>query len=335
MKAPGASERASAAGDTSRAGSVAFEGEGDTCDTSDPGAAAPGARVCAERETPVGEGSSSAPHPAAREAPRRSATGAPALLDSSLRDTSPGSDAFDGGALDRCLRWTLLASLAPALEAARATGLRLASLSLTAPDEHAIAEAVGHFAHAVVDHPLGGALLACDLGEERGRAHYHGLALALSLDRIRDHWAEFVGAGGEEPKVEPVDRWRDFCEEPYERLFAPNLLRVVQYAFKPWPAERGRRSLDRDALASGAFVGPLRAVRAAVARGLPFTLESPLEASPTCRPCLWCGRPLPAGARIDKVRHDRCRKTASKAKRGAERDAERRKASGSHREDAP
>lgn len=330
MKASRAAERARFAGDTSRAGSVAFEGKGDTCDTYDPSAAGPGSRVSREPEAPEEEGSSSAAREGARGAPRRGTVGAPALLDSSLRDT-----AADPDAVDRCLRWIVLACIAPALDAARPAGLRLASLSLTSPDEDAIDEAVEDFAHAMVDHSLGGALLARDLGREHGRAHYHGLALAHSLDAIRDHWAEFVGPRANEPKVEPVDPWRGFCREPYERRFGEHVLRVVQYAFKPWPVGYGRRSLDRDVVASGAFVGPLRAVRAAVARGYPFTLDSPVEPSPTCRLCLWCGRPLPAGARSDKLRHDRCRKRASKAKRREVQEAEGRKPSERPPDDTP
>lgn len=322
MKASRASVRASFAGDASGPEGVAFERQGDTCDTSDPNGTAPGALVAGQHGTAVGEGVSSGPRGGVRRAARRGTGGPRALLDYSLRDTAPGQHAPDEGALDRWLRWLVLAYVAPALDAARPAGLRLASVSLTGPDEHAIPEAVGHFAHAMVDHPLAGVLLARDVGEEHGRAHYHGLALARSLDRLRDHWAEFVGRGANEARLTPVDRWRDFCEEPYEQACGPHLCRIVQYAFKPWPAEHGRRSVERDTLASGAFVAPLRAVRAAVARGYPLTLESPVEASPTCRPCLLCGRPLPAGARIDKVRHDRCRKRASKAKRKAEREAE-------------
>jgi hypothetical protein len=226
----------------------------------------------------------------------------------------------DAEPFDRKLRWIVLGAIEPVLEAARPLSLRLVSLTLTAIDVETIDESARSFAAMVVDHPRGGALLFRDRGDERGRVHYHGIALVRSMDRIGDHWAEFAGDCGEEPKVVPVQQWRRFCRVPYEKYFAEHLTRVIQYATKPWPARYGRRFLPDDSIASSAFEEPLRVIlRAAVAP----SGESPVEASPTCRLCLWCHKPLPPRSRIDKRRHDRCRKNHSKVKRKAERADER------------
>lgn len=323
-------------GDTSRRVGVAFEGDacdtfegkGDACDTFDPRDFEREDAAASGRDNAAKQGDSRV----ARRSKKRSVTrrGEPVrpLLVSSLSEHTPGHATEqratdDAGALDRCLRWIVLACIAPVLEAARPTGLRLVSITLTGPDVDTIDEAARSFAHMVLDHPLGGTLLARDRGAEHGRAHYHGLALLQSTDRIGDCWAEFVGLDASEPTVKPVARWRDFCREPYEHGFAPHLLRVVQYATKPWPARYGRRLLDDEVFASGGLVGPLQAVRTLVAGGVALPLESLVKASPMCRLCLWCEKPLPVGCRSNRLRHDLCRRAGSKAKLRAERAARR------------
>lgn len=321
-------------GDTSRRVGVAFEGDacdtfegkGDACDTFDPSDFEREDAAARERDSAAKKGNSRATQRGKKRSVTRRAEAERPLLDNSLSEHTPGHTTEqratdDAGALDRCLRWFVLACIAPALEAARAAGLRLLSITLTGPDVDTIDEAARSFAQMVVDHPLGGALLARDRGAEHGRAHYHGLALLKSTDRIGDHWAEFAGPDANEPRVTPVARWRDSCREPYEHDFAPHLLRVVQYATKPWPARYGRRSLDM--VASGALVGPVQAVRTLVAGGVALPIESLVKASPTCRLCLWCNKPLPARCRSDKRRHRPCGQAFSKAKRRAERAAER------------
>lgn len=323
-------------GDTSRRVGVAFEGDacdtfegtGDACDTFDPSdferedAAARGGDSAAKRgDSRVARGGQK------RSVTRRAEAERP-LLDNSLSEHTPGHATKqratdDAEALDRCLRWFLLACIAPALEIARPAALRLAWISLTAPDVDTIDEAAHSFARMILDHPRGGALLVRDRGKKHGRSHYHALVLLRSTDRIRDLWAEFVGIDAKPPKVEIVESWHDFCRKSYEKDFAANLFRIVQYATEPWPAQYGRRSVEHDMIAFGVFVGSLRAVQAMAAGGVAFLIESLAKASPTCRLCLWCNKPLPARCRSDKRRHRPCGQAFSKAKRRAERAAER------------
>lgn len=302
----------------------AFEASGDACDTLLRADDAREIETRPKRSEAGNRGKSRTRSAVAKRPLDRPKGGASGLLDRALSEetTDLGSEDLvsDAGPFDRRLRWIVLAAIAPALEAARTTELRLVSIGLTAIDVETIDESARSLAAMIVDHPCGGALLFRDRGKERGRAHYHGIALVLSTDRIGDHWAEFVGDGGEEPSIKRVRRWRGFCRHPWERLFAEHITRAIQYATKPWPAEYGRRALDRDAIASGAFEGPLRVILR-TALGPPG--ESLVEASPTRRLCLRCEKPLAPNARADARRHPSCRKAASKAKRKVERAAER------------
>ncbi len=327
-------------GDTSPRTSVAFEGDtcdafeanGDTWDAFGSEGDTPGSPCGTESPDAGKQGDSCAFPGVARGAITRRSRGASRLLDRTLAGETPKHEAKgegpDAEALDRCLRWIVLGCIAPTLEAARPAALHLVALTLTAPDVETIDEAARSFAHMSVDHPLGGALLSRDRGAERGRAHYHGIALVLSTGLLRGHWAEFAGRSALEPVIKHLTHWRTFCAEPYERRFAPNLLRVVQYyVTKPWPERYGRRSLDRDMFASGAFEAPLRAIRTAAAGGVTLWGQSPVEASPTRRICLRCGKPLPVGCRRSMKRHGPCRRAASRAKRKADRAEERKRAS--------
>ncbi len=323
-------------GDTSRRVGVAFEGDacdtfegkGDACDTFDPSDFEREDAAARGRDSAAKQGDSRVARRGKRRSVTRRAEAERPLLDSSLSEHTPGHAiehraTDDAEALDRCLRWFLLACIAPALEIARPAALRLAWITLTATDVDTIDEAAQSFADMAADHPRGGLLVIRDRGEKHGRAHYHALALVQSTDRLGDHWAEFAGTDANPPTVEIVEPWRDFCREPYEKVFAVNLFRMMQYATEPWPARYGRRSVEQDMLASGVFVGSLRAFRAMAAGGLAFLIESLAKASPTCRLCLWCQKPLPYRARADKRRHDRCRKAYSKAKLRATRAARR------------
>ena len=319
-------------GDTSRRVGVAFEGDGcdtfegkgDACDTFDPSDFEREDAAASGRDNAAKQGDSRAAQRGKKRSVTRRAEAERPLLDSSLSEHTPGHATEqratdDAEALDRCLRWFVLACIAPALEAARPASLRLAWITLTARDVDTIDEAAQSFANGIVDHKRGGVLLVRDRGEKHGHAHYHALALLQSTDRIGDCWAEFAGTDANPPTVKIVEPWRDFCRKPYEKVFSLNLFRMVEYATEPWPAQYGRRSVEDDIFPSGVFVGSVRAVRAMVAGGLAFLIESLAKASPTCRLCLWCNKPLPARCRSDKRRHRPCGQAFSKAKRRAER----------------
>lgn len=313
MKASDASGRASTAGYTSHARSVAAGVDGDTCGTSGPVAVVMGPSVRGERGTAANDrGSVHRPRRAKRLPPRAHPRSQP-LLD---RDESP--PAVDVGAIERGARWELAACLSPALEAARSSGLDLFAITLTAVDVETFRDMAERFAESVVSEPLTGVLLVHEVGEDRGRPHCHGIALARSVGMLADRWRELAGRSAQSPKVQPLMDWRHFCAEGYEQRFGPHLFRVVSYAIKPPVAGCGPRSLDRDYLASGSFAAPLRAflarMRAPVLSDEEGASVAP-EVSPTRRPCAVCGELLPAGRRSDMKAHRRCGQRHSKENR--------------------
>lgn len=310
--------------DTSARRSVTTGAEGDTCDTSDPGRVVMDPTVPGERRTPANDGRTAhRPKRAKRLSPRR-LPGSQPLLDITAPpgESLPGSDV---GAVERRARWELAACLHPALEAARSSGLALYSITLTAAEVDTFPGTASRFVDAVPrDDPRAGVLLIRDVGSERGRLHCHGVALVESEGVLVDLWAELAGGSAMPPGITPCTGWRGFCRETYERTFGENLYRVLSYAHKPLPAGRGVRSLDVDYLASGAFAAPLRAFRVRMRAPVLSDAESAVVApqvSPTRRPCLWCGEPLPAGRKANMKRHPPCRRRASAVKRKREREA--------------
>lgn len=240
-----------------------------------------------------------------------------ALLDSLSRFDPPNGTGEARAVLDRFERRVpceVLRVLWPVLEAHRGQGLDLLSLSLTSPHPDAIAEAAEHFVSAAAHDPGSGVLLARDVGANPSHAHFHGVALTGELPALRSLWSELAGAHASLSRAIPVRGWAGYCTEPYERALAPNLTRVVWYAFKPLPAGVPPRSLGSDVFASGPFAAAWRAARGAleaVGRSAP---EDAAEASARRRTCGRCGRSFSPRKRSHAIWcSPNCRKAASAA----------------------
>jgi hypothetical protein len=98
-----------------------------------------------------------------------------------------------------------------------------------------------------------------------GAPHGYGWVLreAGAEEAIVRAWVQTAHAHSGCMKVTPVTGWKAFAEsgDPGARegkrgTFRQNLARVVDYAFKPWPAEYGERDLARDIVARGVFAPP-------------------------------------------------------------------------------
>ncbi|WP_437831928.1 hypothetical protein [Sorangium sp. So ce1153] len=95
-----------------------------------------------------------------------------------------------------------------------------------------------------------------------GAPHGYGWVLreAGAEEAISSAWIQTAHAHSGCQKVTHVTGWKAFAKsgDPGARegkrgTFRENLARVVDYAFKPWPAEYGERDLARDVVASGVF----------------------------------------------------------------------------------
>ena len=113
-----------------------------------------------------------------------------------------------------------------------------------------------------------------------GAPHGYGWVLreAGAEEAISRAWIQTAHAHSGCQKVTPVTGWKAFAEsgDPDARegrrgTFRENLARVVNYAFKMWPAEYGSRDLARDIVARGVFedlwAGALADVSAGASRG--------------------------------------------------------------------
>lgn len=208
-----------------------------------------------------------------------------ALLDSpSPGDPKTGLDAFE-----RRVPCEVFRALWVMLDVHRGTGLNLVSLSLTSPNGEGVSQVARDFAGDIAHEHGAGVLLALDHGARRSHVHFHGVGLTREAHALRDRWSELAGAESHLTHATPITGWPAYTAEPFERRLAPNLSRVLWYAFKPWPGERGRRSLARDVFASGPFVAPWQAACAALEGSPALDVDRPGKASEKRRTCQRCG----------------------------------------------
>jgi hypothetical protein len=241
------------------------------------------------------------------------------------RDPSPfptsSSTGDDTGVL-------LMRALLPVLRASMDLTLYRVSVTQHETEHDTIDALVRAFAERMMMEGARGVLLAKDMSKA-GAPHWYGFVLRSGGGAIGRAWLDVSGAGSDGYVVEAVGSWEMFAvmgdvdarDSSRRRPFRSHLERVIDYAFKPWPVEHGERDLDRDVIACGTLAAPWRAVRAlgrgegASAHGGGLGRQQAVAgASP--KPCLLCGRALPASTRGRK-RHEECRRKAHKARKRA------------------
>jgi hypothetical protein len=231
---------------------------------------------------------------------RRAAKGRRALLDSAPILPSPQAPSEGEGA-----PWELVSRLWRALLASRGASLSLVSLSLTMPPGRDVRTAAAFLAPWIEARPGEGGLLVVDRAPCGGAAHLHGLALVHDAAALGEHWRTLTDAGPACVRLNPVTGWSEHVRGASGGLL-PNVARVLGYAFRPWPAQHGQRSLDTDVCASGVFAGPWAGARAAA--------RSTHDVNPGAHVCGWCRSAMPLGKRRDaRWCCPSCRKHASRA----------------------
>lgn len=224
----------------------------------------------------------------------RRGAGAPLLDSSSPSARSLAPQRADEAADDaeRRLPFEVFRAVWPALDTLRGTSLDLVSVTLTSPLGEEVREAAERFALDVAHDDGAGVLLAGEHGRRAEHRHFHGLVLTKDRPSLRDLWRELAGARADLSRATTITGW-PLATKDREKVFARNLNGVIWYAFEPWHPSRGVRSLDRDVVASGAFVAPWRAARAALEAGPLAGGEGAEKASGSRRTCQRCGRELP------------------------------------------
>jgi hypothetical protein len=180
------------------------------------------------------------------------------------------------------------------LEACDPRSLDLVSLTLTSADAEGVAEAARHFAAAAGSDPGSGVFLVRDVGERGERDHFHGLALTREPDALRGLWIELAGGDARTMQRTPVSRWKQRRQHGYGHPLAGNVAHLLFYCFKRLPPGHGRRVLESDVIATGAFIRPWRAAQEALRAPPVVDVEQDVSA----RACEVCGGSL-AGKRRD------------------------------------
>lgn len=232
-----------------------------------------------------------------------------------LLDSSTGifrSSRIPTGEIDDGAPWELIGLLWSLLASYVGSAFSLVSLSLTVPLGADVREHVATFARSAMLRAGEGALMVIDR-RGNGAEHIHGIAIVAEPGSAHAAWCRLTGASAKCCKLTTITGWEEHVAGQRGDLFQ-NVAKVLGYAFKPWPAEYGRRRLREDAIACGVLAPVWERVLAALeTRG---AADEPISARP---PCQRCGRPIPPGKRSHAMWCSPiCRKAASRDRRRCE-----------------
>ncbi len=227
-----------------------------------------------------------------------------------LLDSSPRADhvAANGRA-----PWELMGRLWPILDGCTGRALSLVSLTLTAPRAVDVRAQVTALARTMVWEASDGGVMALDY-RRKEHPHAHGIVLMADVSNLVAAWRRETGASC--CTRPPITGWdQHVAGETSGPLFV-NVARVINYAFKPWPAEFGFRKPHADVTAFGVFAP----VWASVLPRL-YSTRDANSLLVDARTCPRCGRGM-SGMRSDaRWCSKQCRNNASRTAIKASRTA--------------